>query len=311
MKASKNTVICILGPTASGKTDLAMALYDRFPATIISVDSAMVYRDMDIGTAKPAPEELTKYPHRLIDICDPSDVYSAGDFCVDAIREIADAIVHNRVPILVGGTMLYFHKLLHGMAKLPAADLTVRAQLEKKAQEVGWAAMHAELEKIDPVAAAKIKPTDPQRIQRALEVYEITGKPISYFHQQSHENVLSSYRIIQIGLFPQDRQWLHDRIAKRFDAMLSAGFLAEAKQFYDDPKITAEMPSMRMVGYRQAWDYFSGTIDLNTMKEKAVAATRQLAKRQLTWMRSWDGLQLFDPKESGLLDNVCNYLGFN
>lgn len=308
MKMSPNTIPCVIGPTASGKTELAMRLCDRFAADIISVDSAMVYRGMDIGSAKPSLDEQKKYPHRLIDIRDPAQAYSAGDFCSDALREIEDILAHDRMPLLVGGTMLYFHKLLHGMAELPKANISLREKLSQQAEEIGWAGMHERLAKIDPVSAAKIKATDPQRIQRALEVYEITGKPISFFHEQLHETDLSHYRVVQIGLLPEDRQWLHDRIEKRFEAMLEAGFLEEAKQFYHDPKITHDLPAMRLVGYRQALDYFSGKIDFDTMKANTIAATRQLAKRQMTWMRSWEGLQVFDPRDAQLLNKVLRVI---
>lgn len=293
-----------MGPTASGKTDLAMRLVDRLPLEIISVDSALVYRGMNIGTAKPIREELASYPHRLIDLCDFEQSYSAGDFAQDAVREISTIVKDNKVPILVGGTMLYFRQLLHGMADLPQANLTVRSALVKEFETIGLAGMYAKLLEIDPVSAKKIKPTDPQRIQRALEVFQLTGKPISYFHEQAQSSVLSQYKVVQIGLLPEDRKWLHDRIAQRFNVMLDAGFLEEAKQFYNHPSFCADLPAMRMVGYRQAWAYFDGHINFDTMKDKAIAATRQLAKRQMTWLRHWAGIKIFDPKDEDLLDKV-------
>lgn len=297
-----------MGPTASGKTDLAIALRAHLPADIISVDSAMIYRGMDIGTAKPMREELQQAPHRLIDICNPTDSYSVGQFCADAMTEIQDIVSHQRIPLLVGGTMMYFHQLLHGMATLPEANQSVRGDISAKAQIVGWEAMHAELAKVDPVSAAKIRPQDPQRISRALEVYALTGRPISAFHENNKPSYLANYDVIQIALIPEDRAWLHERIAKRFDAMLAAGFLDEAKRFYDNPVIHADLPAMRMVGYRQAWPYFAGEIDLETFRERAIAATRQLAKRQLTWLRRWENLHRFDPTDPQLMERVLSVI---
>lgn len=300
----EKNIVCVMGPTASGKTDLAVQLAQQLSGSVISVDSAMVYRGMDIGTAKPTPSELKTTPHRLIDLCDPTEVYSAGRFCEDALLAIQEIHAQGRLPILVGGTMLYFNKLFYGMAQLPTADPKIRHDLSEKAEKIGWAAMHDELAAIDPVAASRIKPQDPQRISRALEVFALTGKPISLFHQDEHASYLADYQVTKIALVPQDRTWLHDRIAKRFDAMLAAGFLEEAKQFFDDPRMTPDLPAMRMVGYRQAWEYFAGRIDFDTMRAQAVAATRQLAKRQLTWLRSWEGLTYLDPQQDDVLLHV-------
>lgn len=300
----KKKVIAILGPTASGKTDLAIALKQQLPVDIVSVDSAMVYRSMDIGTAKPSAAELAMAPHRLIDICDPAALYSAGQFCADAVREIADITNANHVPLLVGGTMLYFNKLLFGLADLPTANAEIREALVHDAERIGWPAMHARLALVDPVAAAKIKPQDPQRIQRALEVYLITGKPISELQQTHHQALLSEYQVISIALIPQDRAWLHDRIAKRFELMLSQGLIDEVRALRERGDIHPDLPSMRIVGYRQVWEYLDGKIDFDTMKAKGMAATRQLAKRQLTWLRSWKALSVFDPRDANLVEKV-------
>ena len=302
-------VICLMGPTACGKTDLAIQLTQQLPADIVSVDSALVYRTMDIGTAKPSLDALTIAPHQLINICDPCESYSAGQFCTDALREINRIISKNRVPLLVGGTMLYFHKLLFGLADLPTANPVIREQLMIDAEKVGWLAMHERLEKIDPIAAQKIKPQDPQRIQRALEVFLITGKPISQLQQeqqQQQQSLLHDYDVIAIALIPQDRVWLHDNMAKRFESMLQQGLIDEVRALYERPDITADLPSMRIVGYRQVWEYLEGKIDFETMKAKAIAATRQLAKRQLTWLRSWKNLIVYDPRDVDLVGKIKN-----
>lgn len=302
--ALKKTVICLMGPTACGKTDLAIRLSQKIKADIISVDSAMVYREMDVGTAKPTEAELKIAPHRLINLCDSSDIYSTGQFCMDAMREINTIFSHHRTPLLVGGTMLYFHKLLFGLAELPTADAAIREKLSKETEKIGLKAMHGKLQAIDPVAAQKIKPQDPQRIARALEVFYITGKPISQLQQEQQPSLLADYNVISIALIPEDRAWLHDRIAKRFEAMLEAGFIEEVRALYQRGDITPDMPSMRIVGYRQAWEYLDGKIDFETMKQKAIAATRQLAKRQMTWLRSWDNLIVFDPQDGQLYEKV-------
>ena len=294
-----------MGPTACGKTDLAIRLAQQLPLDIISVDSALVYRDMDIGTAKPSAEELKRAPHRLINICDPAESYSAGQFCTDALREINNIHSHNRTPLLVGGTMLYFHKLLFGLADLPTANAEIREQLMRDAEEIGWLAMHDRLAKIDPVAAGKIKPQDPQRIQRALEVFLLTGKPISELQKNNSQPALENYDVISIALIPENRAWLHANIEKRFEKMLDAGFIDEVQALKNRGDLDENMPSMRIVGYRQAWEYLHGEINFETMKLKALAATRQLAKRQLTWLRSWDNLIVFDPQAMSV-DNVMD-----
>jgi tRNA dimethylallyltransferase len=293
-----------MGPTACGKTDLAIRLSQQMPSDIISVDSALVYRTMDIGTAKPSASELKKAPHALINLCDPSEIYSTGQFCVDAMREIENAFLHHRTPILVGGTMLYFHKLLFGLAELPTADVAIREQLTKEAEKIGWFAMHERLQQVDPVAASRIKPQDPQRIQRALEVFLLTGKPISELQKNSEPSLLADYEVISIALIPKDRTWLHANIAKRFEKMLDAGLIDEVRALHARSDMRIDLPSMRIVGYRQVWEYLDGKVDFETMRLKAIAATRQLAKRQMTWLRSWDNLIVFDPQDPSLFEKV-------
>lgn len=273
-----------MGPTAAGKTGLAVELCERFPLELISVDSALVYRGMDIGTAKPDAATLQKTPHRLIDIRDPSESYSAADFRSDALREMEAITAAGRIPLLVGGTMLYFRALEHGLSVLPAADPEVRKKLEKQAAKIGWSAMHEILQQKDPVAAARIHPNDPQRIQRALEVIAISGQPMSELQQQTAGEPLQ-YRIHKIIISPEPRSILHERIEQRFDLMVKAGFLDEMKSLYARSDLNADLPSMRAVGYRQAWDWLEGNCSFEQMREKATAATRQLAKRQLTWLR--------------------------
>lgn len=297
-----------MGPTACGKTALAIRLSQELPADIISVDSALVYRDMDIGTAKPSREECASAPHRLINICDPADHYSAGQFCADAKQEIDITLSNNRTPLLVGGTMLYFHKLLFGIAALPMADQQIRAQLSQEAEKIGWAAMHDKLKQVDPAAAKKIKPQDPQRIQRALEVFLLTGKPISALQKENMPALINHHPVIAIALIPNNRQWLHDHIAKRLEKMLSMGLVDEVQRLKNRGDLNEHMPSLRMVGYRQVWEYLDGKTDFNTMKAKVLAATRQLAKRQLTWLRSWSGLTVFDPQDPMLFEKVLSVI---
>lgn len=283
------TIICLMGPTASGKTPLAVELVQRFPMEIISVDSAMIYRDMNIGTAKPEPEILQIAPHRLIDIRDPAQTYSAGEFRQDVLKEMADIHAKDKTPLLVGGTMLYFRILQQGIADLPRADATIRANLQARAEKEGWESLHAYLMRIDAQAGARIQPRDSQRIQRALEVYLLTGKPISEWHA-TDKNPLDDYKIINLGLSPNSRNFLHERIARRFDQMLEMGFIAEVEQLYRRGDLNSDLPSIRSVGYRQVWDYLAGQTDFTQMRENALAATRQLAKRQITWLRSWPEL---------------------
>lgn len=296
-----NSVICLMGPTCSGKTDLALQLFERFPIEIISVDSVMVYRGMDIGTAKPAPEILARVPHHLIDIRDPKEIYSAGDFCADAQFLIKKTLQAQKIPLLVGGTMLYFNALQKGLADLPSKDEAVREKLLQRLEQNGLAKLHAELVNIDPVAASRINPNDPQRTLRALEVYEITGKPLSYWWQQAAEP--NPYNMINIGLLP-DRKLLPARIAQRFQAMLDNGFIDEVKQLYARGDLDENLPAIKSVGYKQVWQYLAGQMDYAAMTEKAIIATRQLAKRQFTWLRSWPNLQIITAEDSQCLEKV-------
>jgi tRNA dimethylallyltransferase len=281
-------VACLLGPTASGKTAAALAFAARRPAEIVSVDSALVYRGMDIGTAKPTAEERSRVPHHLIDIVDPADAYSASDFRTDALREIDAIIERGRVPLLVGGTMLYYKALTQGLNDLPRANATVRAELEADAARDGWPALHTRLAAVDPHTAARLAPNDSQRIQRALEVFVLTGQPMSALlaAPTRDDNAAARYRFVSVALEPSDRGTLHARIAQRFDAMLAAGFIGEVERLRARGDLHAGLPSMRCVGYRQAWEYLDGAIDETTMRDKGIFATRQLCKRQLTWLRA-------------------------
>ncbi|WP_214001119.1 tRNA (adenosine(37)-N6)-dimethylallyltransferase MiaA [Arsukibacterium sp.] len=278
-------VIFIMGPTASGKTALAMELLEYLPAELISVDSALIYRGMDIGTAKPSKEELVRAPHHLLDILDPAQSYSAADFRDDALRLISEIQRRGKIPILVGGTMLYFKALLEGISPLPAADSAIRAALEAEAVAVGWPAMHQQLQHIDPVAAARIHPNDPQRINRALEVYRLTGKTMTELTVQKGEPF--PFKVHQFAIAPTDRAQLHQRIADRFQLMLANGFEQEVIRLKNLPQLHADLPAMRCVGYRQVWQYLDGEFSYDEMIAKGIAATRQLAKRQLTWLRGW------------------------
>ena len=277
-------VILLLGPTATGKTEIAIELHNEHPVDVISVDSAMVYRGLDIGTAKPLPEVLARCPHRLIDICDPTEAYSAGRFLEDATREIERSHAAGRVPLLVGGTMLYHRVIQSGIAELPARDETLRAELDADAAARGWPALHAELALVDPAAAARIEPNDGQRIQRALEVFRLTGRALSEWHGDAGRQ--APWRFVKIGLWPDDRAALHERIARRFDEMMSAGFLDEVRQLLAVPGLEPGLPAMRCVGYRQLAAHLRGECALEEALARARAATRQLAKRQMTWMRA-------------------------
>lgn len=296
MNASSNNpkpIIFLLGPTASGKTDIGIHLCQHVRCQLISVDSSLVYRGLDIGTAKPTADEQNAAPHKLINIREPWETYSAAEFCIDAKREIDLAIAQDKLPVLIGGTMLYFNALEHGLSELPAADEQIRAMLLMQANERGWKDMHRELVTIDPDAAARIHPNDPQRIQRALEVWHVSGKTLSYWHENEAQPALDN-QLLKIGLFPADRKLLHQRIESRFDAMLSAGFLDEVRELMSLKQVHSALPSMRSVGYRQAWQYLEGTIDFDTFRAHSLAATRQLAKRQFTWMRGMRSLTLVD-----------------
>ncbi|WP_431097164.1 tRNA (adenosine(37)-N6)-dimethylallyltransferase MiaA [Polaromonas aquatica] len=283
--------IALAGPTASGKTAAAMAIAQRHAVEIISVDSALVYRGMDIGTAKPTPAELAAVPHHLIDIRDPLHAYSAAEFVADASRLMEDIRGRGKLPLLVGGTMLYFKALFDGLDDMPKADPATRAQIADEAAANGWPALHAELARVDPATAARLAPNDSQRISRALEVFRVSGQPLSFFHQQNATKTIatsaqSSRDTGLISLEPHDRGWLHERIAQRFDAMLAAGFIDEVKALRARGDLTPDMPSMRCVGYRQAWEALDGSYPLAELRDKGIFATRQLAKRQITWLRS-------------------------
>ena len=276
--------IFIMGPTASGKTALAMELFDQLPVELISVDSALIYRDMDIGTAKPTPDELARYPHALVDICDPSEAYSAESFRRDALQLMGQITERGKVPCLVGGTMLYYRALQYGLSRLPASDPEVRQHFTERAEKEGLAVLHAELCKIDPVAGERIHANDPQRTLRALEVYQQTGQTLTEL-QQAEQGEPMPYRTLKLVKSPE-RPILHERIAQRFELMLAQGFEQEVEKLMARGDLNLDMPSMRCVGYRQMWEYLAGQCDRTAMVEKGVAATRQLAKRQITWLRS-------------------------
>ncbi|WFP50895.1 tRNA (adenosine(37)-N6)-dimethylallyltransferase MiaA [Methylomonas sp. EFPC3] len=280
----KPGAILLMGPTASGKTALGVALAQALDTEIISVDSALVYRGMDIGTAKPTQAERGGVPHHLIDILDPSEAFSTGQFRNRALELMADITARGKLPLLVGGTMLYFNALTQGLAQLPEADPEIRQRLDAELESLGKEVLHARLAQVDPQAAARIHVNDPQRVQRALEVYEISGRPLSSFFgaEQQDEH---PYRFIKLIVAPEQRKTLHDKIAERFDSMLELGFLEEVRALWQRGDLDESMPSIRCVGYRQAWSYLNGEYDLATMRDKAIVATRQLAKRQFTWLR--------------------------
>lgn len=300
--------ILLMGPTASGKTDLAVELVERLPCDIVSVDSAMVYRGMDIGTAKPDAAVLTRAPHRLIDILDPAESYSAARFRVDALREMAAITAAGRIPLLVGGTGLYFRALRRGLSDLPAADPVVRARLEAEAARWGWETLHQRLQRVDPRAAARIHPNDPQRLQRALEVYELTGRPLSELQQGGSDAL--PYRVLALVLAPE-RELLHRRIQERFHRMLEQGLIGEVEGLFRRGDLGPDKPSIRCVGYRQVWSYLAGEVDYPTMVRQGITATRQLAKRQFTWLRSEPDAHRLDSLDTHLLDKVLKWLGRN
>jgi len=297
-------IVCLMGPTATGKTALAIALTQRYPFEIISVDSAMVYQDMNIGTAKPTTTEQAAAPHWLIDICTPDDPYSAGRFIKDALVAIANIQARNKIPLLVGGTMLYFHALQQGVASLPAADQRIRQRIHSEAQQKGWPEMHRILQTIDPAIAKQLHPNDAQRIQRALEVFEITGQTMTEL-QSTQANPPLAYPCINLVLETRNRQHLHQRIEQRFMSMLQQGFINEVEQLKKRSNIHAKLPAIRMVGYRQAWAYLDGEYDKETMQAKAIIATRQLAKRQLTWLRRWQNVYRYTYETSNFQDQIC------
>lgn len=309
--------IFLMGPTAAGKTDLALALADTLPCELISVDSALIYRGMDIGTAKPDKATLERYPHRLVDICDPAESYSAAEFRTDALAAMADITARGRIPLLVGGTMLYYKALLEGLAEMPSADPAVRAELEAWAASDGWSVLHQELVRVDPQAAARIHPNDPQRLIRALEVYRVSGVSMSELHRrQTAQNGGAEapgmahlpYTVAQFAIAPIERRVLHERIALRFHLMLEQGFIEEVEALRMRGDLHAGLPSIRAVGYRQVWDYLEGSLNREDMTEKGIIATRQLAKRQFTWLRGWENLHWLDSLADDNLARALKYL---
>ncbi|NOQ94131.1 MAG: tRNA (adenosine(37)-N6)-dimethylallyltransferase MiaA [Methylophaga sp.] len=295
-----------MGPTAAGKTDLAIEIAKHYPVEIISVDSALVYRGMDIGTAKPEAEVLQQYPHHLVDIIDPTESYSVGEFRQDALELMKDITGRGKIPLLVGGTMLYFKALQQGLSDLPAADSKIREQLEIEAEQYGLAHLHARLAKVDPVSAKRIHVNDPQRLQRALEVYEITGKSLTELTVTKEDSL--PYRIIKIILSPFERRVLHQRIEARYKLMMENGFIDEVKILFENKNCHSNLPAIRAVGYRQAWAYLSDEYDQDTFVEKAVIATRQMAKRQLTWLRAQDDGVWFDSGAGLPTDDVLRFI---
>ena len=281
----KPLAIFLMGPTASGKTDLAIQLRQQLPVEVISVDSALIYRGMDIGTAKPSKAELALAPHRLIDICDPAESYSAANFRTDALREMQEISAQGKIPLLVGGTMLYYKALLEGLSPLPSADEKVRSEIEAKAAVIGWGGLHQELSKIDPISAQRINPNDSQRINRALEVFYLTGKTLTELTAQKGEAL--PYDILQFAIAPEQREVLHLRIEQRFHKMIELGFQQEVEKLYRRSDLNENLPSIRCVGYRQMWEYLRGDYDHDEMVFRGICATRQLAKRQITWLRGW------------------------
>ncbi|KMT64411.1 tRNA (adenosine(37)-N6)-dimethylallyltransferase MiaA [Catenovulum maritimum] len=306
MSTLQTQAIFLMGPTASGKTALAIELCQKLPCEIISVDSALVFKGMDIGTAKPNVEELELAPHHLIDFLDPTQAYSAADFRADALKLIDEIHARNKIPLFVGGTMMYFNALLNGLSKLPAADEQVRAELAKEAEQVGWDGLHKELAKVDPVAAARIHKNDPQRINRALEVFRITGQTLTELTAQEDEKF--PFKVQQFAIAPADRAILHSRIEKRFLQMLDNGFEQEVKKLYARGDLHPDLPSIRCVGYRQMWDFLENKIDYDEMVFRGIVATRQLAKRQLTWLRGWEDVVWLDSEQSLLIDQAISHI---
>lgn len=317
MAAGLPPAIFLMGPTAAGKTDLALELARVLPCDLISVDSALVYRGMDIGTAKPDRAVLDEFPHALIDICDPAESYSAAEFRADALAAMAASTARGRIPLLVGGTMLYYKALLEGLADMPGADPVLRAELEARAAAEGWEALHRELAASDPQSAARIHPNDPQRLIRALEVYRLSGLTMSEHRQRqaaaNPESATSAggplpYTVVQLAIAPAQRQVLHARIAQRFQAMLEQGFVEEVETLRQRSDLHARLPSIRAVGYRQVWEYLDGELSRAQMVERGIIATRQLAKRQFTWLRGWDDLHWLDSLDCDNLSRALKYL---
>jgi tRNA dimethylallyltransferase len=308
---SRTPAICLLGPTASGKTALAIELVKRLPCEIINVDSAQIYRDMDIGTGKPDAATLALAPHRLLGFLDPAQVYSASQFRADALREMADIRALGRIPLLVGGTMLYFKALRDGLAAMPGADPQIREQITATAEAHGWAAVHAQLQTVDPESARRIHPNDPQRLQRALEIFLVSGKSMTQWHRESHAQQapsLGPFDLHFLSIQPRSRGVLHDRIAARFRGMVDQGLVAEVEALRGRGDLTLAMPSMRAVGYRQIWQYIVGELAFDAMVEQGIIATRQMAKRQITWLRSWENLQDFDSENPETLELILKFV---
>ncbi|MBU6189455.1 MAG: tRNA (adenosine(37)-N6)-dimethylallyltransferase MiaA [Betaproteobacteria bacterium] len=300
--------VMLLGPTASGKSAVAMALAERFPVEIVSVDSAQVYRLLDIGTAKPSRAERARVPHHLIDIIDPEDSYSAARFAADAHRLVTEISARGRLPLLVGGTMLYAKALCEGLHALPPASAELRAELDREAEQIGWPALHTRLAGVDPATAARLAPGDSQRIQRALEVYLLTGQPLSHWIAQQRSDAAPPLEALRIALEPSDRSVLHARIETRFRAMLAAGLIDEVKQLRERPTLHPELPALRSVGYRQVWAWLDQPGPMETLANAGIAATRQLAKRQLTWLRSDPGRVVIDCLAPDCADQVARHL---
>ena len=308
--------IFLMGPTAAGKTDLALELARSLPCELISVDSALIYRGMDIGTAKPEKSVLAEFPHRLIDIRDPLEAYSAAEFRADALAAMAEITSRGKIPLLVGGTMLYYKALLEGLADMPSADEGVRREIEAQAAAQGWAAVHAELARVDPQSAARIHPNDPQRLTRALEVWRVSGLSMSEHRLRQQQNAgletpgggKFPYTVAQLAIAPLERQVLHERIARRFQLMLEQGFIEEVETLRRRGDLHAALPSIRAVGYRQAWDYLDGRLTHDEMVERGIIATRQLAKRQFTWLRGWSDVHWLDSLAGDNLSRALKYL---
>ena len=291
MANTQPPAIFLLGPTASGKSDLAMKLTSHLPVELVSVDSALVYRDMNIGTAKPDAEILRQYPHHLVDIRNPDEVYSAADFRSEVLTLMSAISERGNIPLLVGGTMLYFKVLIEGIASMPAADSAIREKIVREAETGGWQKVHQRLAEVDPESAARIHPNDPQRLQRALEIWELTGESMTQLHKKQQNLVSLPFSVCQLAIIPSDRADLHRIIAARFEQMIKDGFIEEVEHLREKYELNAELPSIKSVGYRQVWQYLEGEVDRKVMQERAIIATRQLAKRQFTWLRGWSNLK--------------------
>ena len=305
--SDRQPAVLLMGPTASGKTALAVELAARFPFEIVNVDSVQIYRHMDIGTAKPDRKTLTRAPHHLIDLVDPDERYSAARFCEDANELLPEIYARGNIPLLAGGTMLYFKTLVEGLSELPAADPDTRLVIDTMAQESGWPVLHAELARIDPETAQRLQPQDAQRIQRALEVFYLTGQPMSALIARGRPRG-PAFRFIALALQPSERGVLHKRIAQRFEVMLELGLIGEVRRLRSRFGLNPSLPSMRAVGYRQVWQYLDGEFGLTQLREKGVAATRQLAKRQLTWLRSWRDAENLDCLRDDLIERASRHI---